>query len=78
MLILPTVSCSIDRAEVGEVLRASKTLAKVTFDLSGGRGDGWVSALDVGLGADSSLSSVGLRIDGILNQSALYAVENLL
>ena len=77
-LILPAVSYSIDRAKVGEVLRASKTLEKVTFTLSADRGEGWASALDVGLGADSSLSSVGLRIDGILNQSALQAVENLL
>ena len=77
-LILPAVNYSIDRAEVGEVLRASKTLEKVTFTLSTGRGQGWASALDVGLSADSSLSSVGLRIDGILNQSALQAVENLL
>ena len=38
----------------------------------------WASALDARLGADTSLSSVGLRIDGILNQSALQAVENLL
>ena len=77
-LILPAVSDSIDRAEVGEVLRANKTLEKVTFTLWAGRGEGWASALDVGLGADSSLSSVGLRIYGILNQSALQAVENLL
>ena len=77
-LILPAVSYSIDRAEVGEVLRASKTLEKVTFTLSTWRGQGWASALDVGLGADSSLSFVGLRIYGILNQSALQAVENLL
>ena len=77
-LILPAVHYSIDRAEVGEVLRASKTLKKVTFTLSTGRGQGWASALDVGLDADSSLSSVGLRIYGVLNQSALQAVENLL
>ena len=77
-LILPAVSDSIDRAEVGEVLRASKTLEKVTFTLSAGRGEGWASALDVGLSADSSLSSVGLRIFGVLNQFALQAVENLL
>ena len=77
-LILPAVSYSIDRAEVGEVLRASKTLEKVTFTLSAGRGEGWASALDVGLGADSSLSSIGLRIDGILNQSAIQAVGNLM
>ena len=77
-LILPAVSYSIDRTEVDEVLRASKTLEKVTFTLSAGRGEGWASALDVGLGADSSLSSVGLRVYGILNQSALQAVENLL
>ncbi|XP_029181310.2 uncharacterized protein LOC114949005, partial [Acropora millepora] len=77
-VILPAVSYSIDRAEVGEVLRASKTLEKVTFTLLAGRGEGWASALDVGLSADSSLSSVGLRIYGVLNQSALQAVENLL
>ena len=77
-LILPAVNYSIDRAEVGEVLRASKTLEKVTFTLSTGRGQGWASALDAGLCADSSLSSVGLRIYGVLNQSALQAVENLL
>ena len=77
-LILPAVGYSIDRAEVAEVLRASKTLEKVTFTLSTGLFEGWASALDVGLGADSSLSSVGLRIYGILNQSALQAVENLL
>ena len=77
-LILPAVRHSIDRAEVGEVLRASKTLEKVTFALSAERGDGWASALDVGLGADSSLSSVGLRVYGVLTQSALQAVENLM
>ena len=77
-LTLPAVSYSIDHAEIGEVLRASKTLEKVTFALSAVRGQGWASALDVGLGADASLSSVGLRIYGILNQSALQAVENLL
>ena len=76
--ILPAVYYSIDRAEVGEVLRAGKTLEKVTFTLSTGRGQGWASVLDVGLSADSSLSSVGLRIYGVLNQSALQAVENLL
>ena len=77
-LILPAVSYSIDRVQVGKVLRASKTLKKVTFALSAGPGEGWASALDGGLGADSSLSSVGLRIYGILTQSALQAVENLL
>ena len=78
-LILPAVArYSIDRAKVGEVLRASKTLEKVTFSLSAERGEGWASALDVGLGAESSLSSVGLRIDGMLTQSALQAVETLL
>ena len=77
-LILPAVRYSIDRAEVGKVLRASKTLKNVTFALSAGHGEDWASALDVGLGADSSLSSVDLRIHGILNQSALRAVENLL
>ena len=50
----------------------------MTFALSAGRGECWASALDVGLGTDSSLSSVGLRIDGVLNQSALQGVENLL
>ena len=77
-LILPAVGYSIDRAKVGEILRFSKTLEKVTFTLSARRGEGWASALDVGLDADSSLSSVGLRIFGVLNQSALQAVENLL
>ena len=77
-LILPAGRYSIHRAEVGKVLRASKALEKVTFALSGGRDDVWASALDVGLGADSSLSSVGLSIYGILNQSALHAVKNLL
>ncbi|XP_044166056.1 LOW QUALITY PROTEIN: uncharacterized protein LOC122950011 [Acropora millepora] len=77
-LILPAVSENIDRAEVGEVLRAGKTLEKVTFTLSAERGESWASALDVGLVADSSLSSVGLRIYGILTQSTLQAVENLL
>ena len=77
-LILPAVNCSIDRADVGEVLRASKTLEKVTFTLSAEHGEGWASTLDVGLGADSSLSSVGLRIEGMLTQSALQAVETSL
>ena len=77
-LILPTVIHSVDRANVGEALRACKTLENVTFGLSAWRGEGWASVLDVGLGADSSLSSVGLRIDGILNQSALQAVGDLL
>ena len=77
-LTLPAVRYSVDRAKLSEVLRASKTLEKVTFALSGRLGDGWASALDVGLGADSSMSSVGLRIDGMLNQSSLQAVESLL
>ena len=77
-LILPVSRHSIDRAKVGKVLRACKTLEKVTFTLSTERGDDWASALDVGLDADSSLSSVGLRIYGVLEQSALQAVENLL
>ena len=77
-LILPAVSDSIDRAEVGKVLRASKTLEKVTFKLLAECGEGWARALDVGLGADSSLSSVDLRIYGMLTQSALQAVETLL
>ena len=77
-LILPAVSDSIDRAKIGEVLRASKTLEKVTFTLSEGLGEGWASALDVGLDADSSLSSVGLEIYGSLNQSTFHAVESLL
>ncbi|XP_015757814.1 PREDICTED: uncharacterized protein LOC107337211 [Acropora digitifera] len=77
-LIILGVSDRIDRAEVGEVLRASKTLEKVTFTLSAECGEGLASAFDVGLGADSSLSSVDLRIYGILNQSALQAVETLL
>ena len=77
-LTLPAVSRNIDRPQVGKVLRASKTLEKVTFTLSAGLGEGWASALDVGLGADSSLSSVGLTIDGMLTQSALQAVETLL
>ena len=77
-LILLAERNVIDRSEVGKVLRASKTLEKVAFTLSAGHGESWVSAVDVGLGADSSLSSVGLRIDGTLNQSALHAVENLL
>ena len=69
---------SIDRAKFGEFLRASKTLEKVTFILSADCGEGWASALDVGLGADSSLSSVDLIIGGMLTQSALQAVETLL
>ncbi|XP_044165041.1 uncharacterized protein LOC114969803 isoform X4 [Acropora millepora] len=78
-LILPAVEGnSIDRAEVGEVLRASKTLKKVTFTLSAERGEGWASTLDVGFGADSSLSSVGLTIDGMLIESALQDVGTLL
>ena len=77
-LILPAVRDSINRVEVDEVLRASKTSEKVTFALSAGVSEGWASALDVGLGANSSLSSAGLRIYGSLNKSALHAVENLL
>ncbi|XP_044166822.1 uncharacterized protein LOC122950876 [Acropora millepora] len=77
-LVLPAISYSFDRAEIDEVLRASKTLEKVTYTLSAGRGEGWASTLDVGFGADSSLSSVGLRIYGMLTQYALQAVETLL
>ena len=51
----------------------------MTFALPQGLGqEAWASALSVGLGANSSLSSVGVRIDGTLNQAALQAVENLL
>ena len=78
-LTLPgSLSHSVDRAKVDRVPRACKTLEKVTFGLSAGLGEGWASALDVGLGADSSLSSVELRIDGILSQSALQGLENLM
>lgn len=49
--------------KVDEVLRASNTLEKVTFALSQGLGETWASALGVGFEADSSTSSVGLRIN---------------
>ena len=79
-LILPTEDLTSDYKKVSKVLKASKTLAKVIFVLLAWLDEDWASssALDVGLGTGSSLSSVGLRIDGILNQSAVQVLENLL
>lgn len=62
-LIFPAAWYNIDRVKVGEVLRANNTLEKVTFALSQGLGEAWASALGVRFEADSSSSSVGLRIN---------------
>ena len=78
LILLPIFPEYIDRAKFREALRARKTLEKVTFELSSFCGEGWASVLDVGLGADSTLSSVGLTIDGVVSQFALQLVEILL
>ena len=56
-IVLPAISYGdcFDRAEVDELLRASKTLEKVTYTLLAGRSEGWAKSLNVGFGADSSL-----------------------
>ncbi|XP_068751418.1 uncharacterized protein [Montipora capricornis] len=67
-----------DWESVAEYLKASETLEELTFSLSNELSDGWGSALDAGLCADTPLSSVGLKFHGSLSQTAIKALENLL
>ena len=77
-LSLPEVPRMTDWRIVAEALTASKTLEKVTCTLVGERGDSWARVLDAVLSADSPLSSVGLRICGLISETALQDVENLI
>ena len=76
-LTLPDVPEMTDYGIVVEALRTSKTLETVGCVLVGERGEGWVRALDAGLCADTSLSSVSLKICGPMSETALEALENL-
>ena len=77
-LALPDVPEMTDWGIVAEALTTSKTLEKVGCILLGERGEGWVTALDAGLRADTPLSSVNLTICGPMSETALQALENLL
>ena len=77
-LMLPVIREINDWEIVAEALRASKTLEKVTCTLVGERNDGWARALDAGLCADTPLSSVNLTVYGLMSETALQALENLL
>ena len=63
---------------VAEALPTSKTLETVGFTLLRESREGWVRALDAGLCANTPLSSVNLRILGLMSETALQALENLL
>ena len=77
-LALPDLPDVTDWGIAAEALRTNKTLERVGFILLGERGEGWARALDAGLCADTPLSSVDLTIWGIMNGTALQALENLL
>ena len=77
-LALPDVPEMTDWGIVAEGLRTSKTLEAVSCILLGERGEGWARALDAGLCADTSLSSVDLTVYGPVRETALDALENLL
>ena len=77
-LALRNVSRLTDWKFLGMVLTFSKTLERVGFFLMGERGEGWATALDAGLCADTPLSSVNLTICGGMSETALQALENLL
>ena len=67
-----------DWESVAELLKTSETLEKVTIPLWHDLSEGWASALDAGLCADSPLSFVVLRIYGSLSETAIKTLENLL
>ena len=77
-LTLPDVSEMTDWGIVAEALTTSKTLETVRCILLGETGEGWAKTLDLGLCADTPLSSVDLRICGPMSETALQALENLL
>ena len=77
-LALPDVPEMTDWRIVAEALTTSKTLETVSCILWGDRGKGWFRAFDAGLCADTPLSSVHLTICGLLKETALQALENLL
>ena len=77
-LALPRVFGMSDWGFVAEALPTSKTLQTVGFTLVGESQQGWARALDAGLCANTPLSSVNLRILGLMSETALQALENLL
>ena len=77
-LALPNLPNMSDWGFVAEALPTSKTLETVEFTLLGERREGWARALDAGLCANTPLSSVNLRILGLMSETALQALENLL
>ncbi|XP_015749428.1 PREDICTED: uncharacterized protein LOC107329205 [Acropora digitifera] len=76
-LALPAVPRVPVWRAVTKALTDSKTLEKVRFTLSEETDDGWASALNAGLSADTPLSSVGLRICGSMSETALHALEKV-
>ena len=77
-LALPDVPEMTDWGIVAKALMTSKTLETVGCTLLGEKGKGWARAVDAGLCADTSLSSVSLTVCGLMNVTALQAFENLL
>ena len=77
-LSLPNLPNMSDWGFVAEALPTSKTLERVGFTLLGERREGLARALDAGLCANTPLSSVNLRILGLMSETALQALENLL
>ena len=77
-LALPDVPEMTDWGIVAKALMTSKTLETVGCTLLGERGKGWARAVDAGLCADTSLSSVSVTVCGLMNETALQAFENLL
>ena len=77
-LELPDVPEMTDWGIVAKALTTSKTLETVGCILLGARAEGWARALDVGLCADTPLSSVNLTICGPMSKTALQAFESLL
>ncbi|XP_015777731.1 PREDICTED: uncharacterized protein LOC107355665 [Acropora digitifera] len=77
-LWLPDIPGMTDWGILAEALTTSKSLETVGCVLFGERGEGSARALDAGLCADTPLSSVNLTICGLMSETGLQALENLL
>ena len=63
---------------IGELLAASRSLRKVTFQLDSVWGETWASAIEPALFADTPLKSVDLQVRGLLSDTAVHGLGKLL
>ena len=67
-----------DAVIIGNSLAANKTLTTVTFELIDEFNEAWAVALDRGLSADTPVTSVVLKIYGLLSAEAVGGVKKVL